>query len=97
MCKILINFQAEHDLRTIEEMISRWGRRHRTEITPRTIFRWWPTIWRIGRAEPFAFADISFARPLIEGIIFMENGRQPFDDSIIAEGIAVAEIDDEQE
>ena len=44
----------------------------------------------LGIDQTFNFADMNFSAPMIEAMIFMENGRQPYDDSIIEQAFELA-------
>lgn len=87
---ILQRYQDKHDLHTIREIIARWApaTENDTNAYAEAVAR------RVGVKpdDPVNVQDYRTARAMIEAMIRLENGRQPYPPSVIDEGLRRAGI-----
>lgn len=90
MCVLLINYFDRHDCNTVRKIISRWAPpgENNTEAYIRGVAA------AVG-VDAGAFINLheyARLRPLVEAIIRHENGRQPYSDDVIEEGLRLAGV-----
>ena len=87
MVKILRNYQSLYDLRTVEGIISRWAPSHENPTNAYV-----ENVARSLQVSPQQRIDVDdFMMPLLKAIILQENGKQPYPDRVILDGIAWAD------
>ena len=89
LCKTLLTYQRKHGLKTIEEMIFRWAPPEENETDDYVRFVCKHAVME--RDVPISLIDQpSILMRIAKAIIIMENGIQPYDESTIGEGVALA-------
>jgi hypothetical protein len=86
-----MNYQRRYGLDTIEQMINRYA--PPTEnITSAYVLHIAEAVG-VAPDEPVNVAQFDIAAPMITAMIWHENGKQPYSDQLIAEGLALAGIE----
>jgi hypothetical protein len=88
MAKLLINYQVRRGLDTIEEVIGRWAPpiENDTNSYVDSVAR----TTNISKFKVLNMKDPELLKRLIKAIIVHENGYNPYEDSVIDEGIRLA-------
>ena len=90
IARILITYQDKHGLGTIEKMIGRWAPPSENDTKKYAAF--------VAKAvgvdvdDKVDVHEYEIIRPMIEAIILMENGTQPYTDAQIEKGLTLAGI-----
>lgn len=91
MAVLLTNYQLLHKLNTIEGIVNRWAPPKENDtgsyvdVVAATV--------GIEPHEPIDISDASVMMPLVKAIITVENGQQPYADSVILEALKLAGIE----
>jgi hypothetical protein len=90
ICKILLNYQTEHQCKTIRQLISRWAppEENNTEAYISAVSR------ACGRS-PDEFVSVrvpAVMAPMVETIIRQETGQQPYPPLLIRKALSLAGI-----
>ncbi|MGB0713854.1 MAG: structural protein P5 [Gammaproteobacteria bacterium] len=91
MAVLLINYQDFHNLSTISDIIRRWAPPEDNNNTDAYVF----SVARRTKIPPDMPLDLhryEDLRPLLEAMIYHENGVQPYDDATIDAGLARAGV-----
>jgi hypothetical protein len=85
---LLQSYQDRHGLRTLREIIGRYAppNENKTDAYVSTVAR----RMGVGRDATINVHDPETMRGLVEGIIFVELGGQPYDDATLTEGLRMA-------
>ena len=90
MATLLISYQDRHGLRTIKGIIARYApaSENNTAAYIKSVAQ------RSGLAAilPLNLHSYSHLRPIVEAMIWHENGQQPYDDVVIDEGLRRAGV-----
>lgn len=91
MARILINYQDKYDLVTPQDIISRWAPPADLNDTPSYVA---DVCKRCGwnPMTPIDVQKYEYMRPLVEAIIWHENGQQPYSSAQIDEGLKLSGI-----
>lgn len=91
LAHVLIAMQDKHDCHSISDFISRYAPPADLNPTARYIEN--VATWTgYGAMEPLDVHTYKYARPLVEAIIHQEQGKQPYSDMQINEGLKLAGI-----
>lgn len=88
--RLLLGYQTRGRLKTVAAMIRRWAPPSENDTQNYVAFV--AGHMGIDQEEEFSLNQAPHARHMIESMIFMENGVQPYDDRIIVEGLELAEL-----
>ncbi|MDR1947605.1 MAG: structural protein [Desulfovibrio sp.] len=84
--KVLLNYQAKHNLNTVRGLISRWAPPNENNTTAYVA-----GVARFLGVDPDAKITVAeHLLPLTRAIIQHENGQQPYSDDVIAKGVGMA-------
>lgn len=89
LCKILLNYQKAHGLKTVRAMIERWAPPSENDTVAYVddVAR----KMQVGPRQEVRLADdVVLLHRMAEAIIMHENGQQPYSDEMIAAGVALA-------
>jgi hypothetical protein len=85
---LLLTYQDRHDLRTIAGIIGRWA--PTSENNTRAYIGRVAEHMRVGAEDELDLHNPDTMRLLVEGIIIVELGGQPYDDATLSEGLRMA-------
>lgn len=96
MAKLILNYRGKDGepgvgkpgIDTVHEVISRWapGNENDTAAYVNTVAR----LMRVGPKDPLQLNNRLILVPLVSAIILHENGYNPYDTSVVAEGVSRA-------
>lgn len=98
MARILLRYQDHYELATLEEIIRRWtppvGHGPKGPYTQDTdgAIRNIESFSGIGRFDVLNLHDYRDLEPLVRGIIYQENSKQPYPQSVIDRGLELAGV-----
>ena len=86
----LIAYQDRHGIRTITGLVERWAPFGENDIAAYIA----DVVGRsgLGATVPLDMHSYAHLRPVIEAMIWHENGQQPYDDAVIEEGLRRAGV-----
>lgn len=92
LARTLLTYQSQHNLKTIRQIINRWAPpvENNTDAYVRAVAE------KVGvyPDEAVEVDSIATMLPLVKAIITHENGRNPYSDAVILEGIRLAGVHD---
>lgn len=90
IARLLINYQDDYALNTIEGAISRWAppNENNTNSYAKTVAR----RTGFGPQEPLNFHEYEYLFPVVKEIIYVECGAYPYSDEIIKRGLLLAGV-----
>ena len=91
MAKILLNYQKKYGLKTIKQIISRWAPPNEND-TLAYVHSVASALNVSAKQKVDLHGNGVLLANLIKAIIKHENGRQPYDDDMIFEGIRLAGV-----
>lgn len=89
--RILLNYQSRYGLETIEQMISRWA--PPTENLTSAYVIHIAAAVGIAKNEPVTVSRPEIMKPMLKAMIRHENGKQPYTDEQIEQGMMLAGIE----
>lgn len=95
MATILINYQRKHNLETIQDIIYRWAPPHENATDSYA-----DTVASHVGVDVLAKVDVlnpQIMLPMVKSMIAVENGKQPYTDDQILEGLILAGVDVKKE
>lgn len=95
LARVLIAYQDKHKLRTIKSIIGRWAPKSEndTEAYVRSVAKH-ATLDANQKLDMHRFEHL---RPVVEAIIWHENGQQPYSDTEITKALVLAGVEPEQQ
>ena len=90
--RILIYYQDKHNLRTVSEMINRWAKPSNNDTSE--YVRFVSQKMKIDSNTSFTVAEYNRAYPMVDAMIRMENGIQPYSKKQIDRGLLLAGIEE---
>ena len=92
MARILIYYQDKYNLQTVSEMINRWAKSSNNDTSE--YIRFVSQKMKIGSNKSFTVAEYNRAYPMVDAMIRMENGIQPYMKRQIDRGLLLAGIEE---
>lgn len=90
LCKVLITYQAKHQLRTVAEIIARWA--PASENNTSAYIKAVAGAMRVAADQPLVLTDRAVMHPLVRAIIAHENGMSPYTAEQMTVGLSMAGI-----
>lgn len=91
IARILITYQDQHGLNTVAGIINRWAPPVENNTAAYSGFV--AKQLGVGTDEQIDVYDYKVMREIVEAIITMENGKQPYDEECIQAGLVLAGIE----
>lgn len=91
MARVLITYQDKHGLNTVRDIISRWAPAPENNVD--AYVKSVCDRSGISELEPLDLHSWRDMRPLIEAMIYHENGKQPYSRATLAAGLRLAGIE----
>ncbi len=91
IARMLINYQDRKKLRSIRQILERWAppKENNTEAYIEAVSNY----TRFHPEQPLDMHSYAHLRPMVEAIIFFENGQQPYSDAQIIKGLVLAGVE----
>lgn len=88
MSKIMQTYKNKHGIDTVQGVINRWAPPHENETNNYASFV--ATRMGIEPGDKIDLSDPTVLKPLMMAMTFMENGENPYEESIFDQGIQLA-------